>query len=49
MYASPGGMSDVRYVPIPRRVPNRNACVEAFVANLKRECLDHFACFGQRC
>jgi len=38
----------VRYVPIPRRAPNCNAYAESFVANLKRECLDHFLCFGQR-
>ena len=39
--------SGARYVQIPRKAPNCNAYCESFVASLKRECLDHFTCFGQ--
>lgn len=42
------GGSGIRYVQIPRRAPNCNAYCEAWVASLKRECLDHFVCFGKR-
>ena len=34
------GGGGVRYVQIPRRAPNCNTYCEAFVASLKRECLD---------
>ncbi len=40
--------NDIRYVQIPRKAPNCNAYSEAWVASLKRECLDHFVCFGKR-
>ena len=42
------GSSGIRYVQIPRRAPNCNAYCEAWVASLKRECLDRFLCFGKR-
>jgi putative transposase len=36
----------LRYVQIPRKAPDCNAYAEAWVASLKRECLDYFSCFG---
>ncbi len=37
-----------RKVKIPKESPNCNAYAEAWVASLRRECLDHFTCFGKR-
>jgi len=39
--------SGARYVQIPRKSPNCNAYCESWVASVKRECLDHFICFGE--
>ena len=39
--------SGARYVQIPRKSPNCNAYCESWVASVKRECLDHFVCFGE--
>lgn len=33
-------------VKTPVRAPNANAFAESWVATVKRECLDHFACFS---
>lgn len=35
-----------RIVKTPIQAPNANAFAEAWVSSLKRECLDHFLCFG---
>ncbi len=35
-----------RIVKTPIQAPNANAYAEAWVASLKRECLNHFLCFG---
>ncbi len=35
-------------VKIPRNAPNCNAYCESWVASVKRECLDHFMCFGEK-
>ncbi len=39
--------SGARHLKIPRRSPNCNAYCESWVASVKRECLDHFMCFGE--
>ena len=37
-----------RIVKTPVQAPNANAFAEAWVGSLKRECLNHFLCFGLR-
>ncbi len=41
------GDEGVRHVPIPKRAPDCNAYAESWIASLKRECLNHFTCFGR--
>ena len=36
----------IRVKPLPVRSPNLNGHCEAWIGNLKRECLNHFVCFG---
>ncbi|MEM6553802.1 MAG: integrase core domain-containing protein [Planctomycetota bacterium] len=36
----------VRVVKSPVMAPNANAFAESWIATVKRECLDHFACFS---
>ena len=42
VFASEG----IRVKPLPVRSPNLNGHCEAWIGNLKRECLNHFTCFG---
>lgn len=42
------GAEGARYVQIPKNAPDCNAYAEAWVASLKRECLNHITCFGRR-
>ena len=35
-----------RIVKTPVKAPNANAYAESWVGSLKRECLNHFVCFG---
>jgi putative transposase len=36
-----------RIVKSPVRAPNANAFAESWVGSVKRECLNHFICFGR--
>lgn len=36
----------IRVKPLPVRSPNLNGHCEAWIGSLKRECLNHFLCFG---
>ncbi|MEM6394519.1 MAG: integrase core domain-containing protein [Planctomycetota bacterium] len=38
--------ADVRVVKSPVMAPNANAYAESWIATVRRECLDYFACFG---
>ncbi|MEM1213596.1 MAG: integrase core domain-containing protein, partial [Planctomycetota bacterium] len=38
--------ASVRVVKSPVMAPNDNAYAESWIATVKRECLDHFACFS---
>lgn len=40
--------SGIRVVKSPVRAPNANAYAESWIATIKREYLDYFACFGLR-
>ncbi|HKQ49672.1 MAG TPA: integrase core domain-containing protein [Phycisphaerae bacterium] len=39
--------ADVTIVKIPRLVPEANSFAESWVASIRRECLNHFTCFGR--
>lgn len=39
--------SEVRAIRTPKLAPNANAFAEAWVGSMKRECLNHFLCFGR--
>lgn len=39
--------SGIRSVRTPKLAPDANAYAEAWVGSVKRECLDHFVCFGR--
>jgi putative transposase len=39
--------TNVRPIKIPPRAPMANAFCESFIGTLKRECLNHFMCFGK--
>ena len=36
----------IKVKPLPMRSPNLNGHCEAWIGSLKRECLNHFTCFG---
>ena len=38
--------AEIKIVKSPVKAPNANAFAEAWIATLKRECLDYFACFS---
>ena len=38
--------ANVRVVESPVMAPNANAYAESWIATVRRECLDHFACVG---
>ena len=38
--------SGIRCLRTPRLAPNANAFAEAWICAIKRECLNHFLCFG---
>ncbi|MEM6260553.1 MAG: integrase core domain-containing protein [Planctomycetota bacterium] len=38
--------AEIKIVKSPVKAPNANAHAEAWIATLKRECLDHFMCFS---
>ncbi len=40
--------SDIRCLRTPRLAPDANAFAEAWIGGVKRECLNHFLCFGLR-
>ena len=40
--------SDIQSIRTPRLAPDANAFAESWIGTLKRECLDHFLCFGRR-
>jgi len=40
--------SEIKIVKSPVKAPNANAFAEAWVATVRRECLDYFACFSRR-
>ena len=40
--------ADIDVVKSPVRAPNANAFAESWIATVKRECLDYFACFSLR-
>lgn len=40
--------AEIKIVKSPVKAPNANAFAEAWVATVRRECLDYFACFSRR-
>ena len=42
------GTAGIRIVKSPVQAPNANAFAEAWVASVKRECLNYFWCFSLR-
>ncbi len=40
--------ADIQIVNTPFLAPNANAYAESWIASIRRECLDHFWCFGLR-
>ncbi|MEM8736951.1 MAG: integrase core domain-containing protein [Planctomycetota bacterium] len=42
------GAAEIKVVKSPIQAPNANAFAEAWVATVRRECLDYFACFSRR-
>ena len=41
-------ISGIQIVRSPIQAPNANAFAEAWIASIRRECLDHFMCFSLR-
>ena len=40
------GAAEIKIVKLPVKAPNANAFVESWIATLKWECLNYFACFS---